>query len=67
MSAVLKVGASANEIANIVTLFLGLAIGSTMVGADFLKLSTLAILVLGIVAFALDTAAANPATPTSRS
>ncbi|MBK7743614.1 MAG: sodium ion-translocating decarboxylase subunit beta [Betaproteobacteria bacterium] len=49
--------ASSQEIANIVTLFLGLAIGSTMVGADFLKLSTLAILVLGILAFALDTAA----------
>ena len=49
--------ASSQEIANIVTLFLGLAIGSTMVGSDFLKLSTLAILVLGIVAFALDTAA----------
>jgi sodium ion-translocating decarboxylase beta subunit len=49
--------ASSQEIANIVTLFLGLAIGSTMVGSEFLKLSTLAILVLGIVAFALDTAA----------
>jgi oxaloacetate decarboxylase beta subunit len=49
--------ASAEEIANVVTLFLGLAIGSTMVGADFLKLSTLAILVLGIVAFALDAVA----------
>jgi len=46
--------ASANEIANTVTLFLGLAIGSTMVGAEFLKPSTLAILVLGIVAFAVD-------------
>jgi oxaloacetate decarboxylase beta subunit len=49
--------ASSEEIANIVTLFLGLAIGSTMVGADFLKPSTLAILVLGIVAFALDASA----------
>ena len=49
--------ASSNEIANVVTLFLGLAIGSTMVGAEFLKTSTLAILVLGIVAFAVDTAA----------
>ncbi len=49
--------ASANEIANVVTLFLGLAIGSTMVGAEFLKTSTLAILVLGIVAFAVDAAA----------
>lgn len=47
-------GASSNEIANTVTLFLGLAIGSTMVGAEFLKPSTLAILLLGIVAFAVD-------------
>jgi oxaloacetate decarboxylase beta subunit len=46
--------ASAQEIANTVTLFLGLAIGSTMVGAEFLKPSTLAILVLGIVAFTVD-------------
>jgi oxaloacetate decarboxylase beta subunit len=49
--------ASAQEIANAVTLFLGLAIGSTMVGTEFLKPSTLAILVLGIVAFGVDTAA----------
>ena len=49
--------ASSEELANVVTLFLGLAIGSTMVAADFLKLSTLAILVLGIVAFALDAVA----------
>jgi len=46
--------ASSNEIANAVTLFLGLAIGSTMVGSEFLKPSTLAILVLGLVAFTLD-------------
>jgi len=46
--------ASSNEIANAVTLFLGLAIGSTMVGSEFLKPSTLAILVLGIVAFTVD-------------
>jgi len=49
--------ASAGEIANTVTLFLGLAIGSTMVGAEFLKPSTLAILVLGIIAFGVDAAA----------
>lgn len=49
--------ASAGEIANAVTLFLGLAIGSTMVGSEFLKTSTLAILVLGILAFAVDAAA----------
>ncbi len=49
--------ASSQEIANVVTLFLGLAIGSTMVGTEFLKPSTLAILLLGIVAFGVDTAA----------
>ncbi len=49
--------ASSQEIANAVTLFLGLAIGATMVGTEFLKTSTLAILVLGILAFAVDTAA----------
>jgi oxaloacetate decarboxylase beta subunit len=50
-------GAASNELANLVTLFLGLAIGSTMVGTSFLAPSTLAILVLGILAFGLDTAA----------
>ncbi len=45
-----------NELANIVTLFLGLAIGSTMVGERFLQPGTLAILGLGIIAFGLDTA-----------
>ncbi|MEI7612506.1 MAG: sodium ion-translocating decarboxylase subunit beta [Betaproteobacteria bacterium] len=49
--------ASSNEIANTVTLFLGLAIGSTMVGTDFLKTQTLFILVLGLFAFGLDCAA----------
>ena len=39
------------------TLFLGLAIGSTMVGTAFLQPATLAILFLGILAFGLDTAA----------
>jgi oxaloacetate decarboxylase beta subunit len=50
-------GASSNEIANVVTLFLGLAVGSTMRAEAFLKLGTLQILILGILAFALDTAA----------
>lgn len=49
--------ASSNELANIITLFLGLAIGSTMVGERFLTLSTLLILVLGLLAFAFDTTA----------
>jgi oxaloacetate decarboxylase beta subunit len=50
-------GSASNELTNIVTLFLGLAIGSTMVGTTFLQPGTLAILVLGILAFGLDTAA----------
>ena len=50
-------GAAENELNNIVTLFLGLAIGSTMVGTTFIKLQTLFILVLGLGAFVLDTAA----------
>ncbi|MEK7784155.1 MAG: sodium ion-translocating decarboxylase subunit beta, partial [Chloroflexota bacterium] len=50
-------GASSKEIANVVTLFLGLAVGSTMRADSFLKLDTLLILGLGILAFGLDTAA----------
>lgn len=50
-------GASQNELNNVVTLFLGLAIGATMVGTQFLKVQTLMILVLGLIAFVLDTAA----------
>jgi carboxybiotin decarboxylase len=49
--------ASENEIANIVTLFLGLAIGGTMEGQAFLKPTTLAIFGLGFVAICLDTVA----------
>lgn len=49
--------ASSNEIANTVTLFLGLAVGGTMVGTDFLKYSTLFILGLGLLAFGVDCAA----------
>ncbi len=50
-------GASSKELANVVTLFLGLAVGSTMRADSFLRLATLEILVLGILAFGLDTAA----------
>ncbi len=49
--------ASQNEIINIATLFLGLTIGSTMSAGSFLNWATLKILVLGLLAFALDTAA----------
>lgn len=49
--------AAQNEIINIATLFLGLTVGSTMSASSFLELETLAILALGLLAFALDTAA----------
>lgn len=49
--------ASENEIINISTLFLGLVVGSTMTAGSFLNLDTLKILILGLFAFGLDTAA----------
>lgn len=49
--------AAQNEIINIATLFLGLVIGSTMSAATFLQLETLQILLLGLLAFGLDTVA----------
>ena len=49
--------ASENEIANIVTLFLGLAIGGTMEGHIFLKPATLAIFGMGFIAICMDTVA----------
>jgi oxaloacetate decarboxylase beta subunit len=49
--------AAQNEIINIATLFLGLAIGATMSAASFLDLATIQILGLGLLAFALDTVA----------
>ncbi len=45
-----------NELVNIVTVFLGLAIGGTMVASQFLQWRTIGIFVMGILAFALDTA-----------
>jgi oxaloacetate decarboxylase beta subunit len=48
--------ASENEIANIVTLFLGLSIGATMVESAFLNPKTLIVLGLGFLAICLDTA-----------
>jgi carboxybiotin decarboxylase len=48
--------ASENEIANIVTLLLGLCIGATMEADKFLRAQTLMILALGFVAISLDTA-----------
>jgi sodium ion-translocating decarboxylase beta subunit len=50
------VKASQNEIANVVTLLLGISIGATMAGPIFLKAQTLIVLALGLVAICLDTA-----------
>ena len=49
--------AAQNEIANIATLFLGVTIGSTMSASSFLNQQTILILLLGLVAFGLDTVA----------
>ncbi|HAF86181.1 MAG TPA: sodium ion-translocating decarboxylase subunit beta [Sphaerochaeta sp.] len=45
-----------NALMNIVTIFLGLSVGSKMEAQHFLNLNTLGILLLGIVAFSLGTA-----------
>jgi oxaloacetate decarboxylase beta subunit len=45
-----------NALINIVTIFLGLAVGTKLAADQFLSLSTLSILVLGIVAFSIGTA-----------
>ncbi len=46
-----------NELTNIVTILLGLTVGGMMIASEFLKPETIIIFVMGIVAFALDTAA----------
>jgi len=46
-----------NELINIVTILLGLAVGSKLAADKFLKVETLGILALGLVAFAIGTAA----------
>jgi len=46
-----------NELINIVTIFLGLSVGSKMAAESFLTVATLLIIVLGLFAFALGTAA----------
>ena len=48
--------AAQNELANIVTIFLGIAVGSTMRAEYFLSWQTIMIIVMGLVAFTLDTA-----------
>jgi len=45
-----------NELINITTIFLGLAVGSKLAADKFLQLETLGILALGAIAFAIGTA-----------
>ena len=45
-----------NELCNIVTIFLGVCVGATATGTTFLTLSTLAIVLLGVIAFMGGTA-----------
>ena len=45
-----------NALINIVTIFLGLGVGSQLLASEFLSLETLGILLLGIVAFCIGTA-----------
>ncbi len=45
-----------NELMNIVTIFLGVSVGATAVGDNFLKPETLAIIALGLIAFCFGTA-----------
>ncbi|MBP5348990.1 MAG: sodium ion-translocating decarboxylase subunit beta, partial [Clostridia bacterium] len=44
-----------NELINIITIFLGVSVGATANAANFLSLSTLKIIVLGLSAFILAT------------
>ena len=45
-----------NELMNIITIFLGVTVGATATGQTFLKLQTLGIIALGLVAFMMGTA-----------
>ncbi len=45
-----------NTLINIVTIFLGLGVGSRLSASNFLRLETLGILLLGVIAFSIGTA-----------
>ncbi len=49
--------AAQNELANIVTILLGITVGGMMAGTEFLRPETILVFMLGIVAFSLDTVA----------
>jgi oxaloacetate decarboxylase beta subunit len=51
------VDVSQNTLTNMVTLFLGLSIGASMLGGNFLKWQTIAVFALGLLAIAFDTVA----------
>ena len=44
-----------NALCNIVTIFLGVTVGATAMGENFLALDTIKIIVLGLIAFAFST------------
>ncbi len=44
-----------NALMNIITIFLGISVGATMAGSQFLTLQTILIVVLGLIAFAFST------------
>ncbi len=46
-----------NELMNIITIMLGVTVGATATAENFLSINTLAILVLGLIAFSIGTAA----------
>ena len=48
--------AAQNELINVLTIFLGTSVGITMTGERFLKVETLSILLLGVIAFSIATA-----------
>ena len=48
--------AAQNELTNLITIFLGLAVGSKLTAAEFLTTDTLLIIALGLAAFAVGTA-----------
>jgi oxaloacetate decarboxylase beta subunit len=48
--------AASNELINIVTIFLGISVGATMMADTFLTFETIAIILLGLAAFMVGTA-----------
>ena len=47
--------AASNELINIVTIFLGISVGATMIADSFLTFETIAIIILGLLAFCVGT------------